>query len=143
MDTKKKSISIEQLSVGYELPGRSFCPDSKQLFLYNASLWNAHRIHFDYPYAKEVEGYPELVLAGPLLGDWMHQCLEEWLGLDGRIKSIDYSNRIASYLGETLYSGGSITAIDLETKEIIIDVFIKNVKDEVVSPGTAAVEFSS
>ena len=143
MDTKKKSISIEQLSVGYELPGRSFCPDSIQLFLYNASLWNAHRIHFDYPYAKEVEGYPELVLAGPLLGDWMHQCLEEWLGVDGRIKSIDYSNRIASYLGETLYSGGSITAIDLETKEIIIDVFIKNAKDEVVSPGTAAVEFSS
>ena len=143
MDTKKKSISIEKLSVGYELPGRSFCPDSKQLFLYNASLWNAHRIHFDYPYAKEVEGYPELVLAGPLLGDWIHQCLEEWLGADGRIKSVDYSNRIASYLGETLYSGGSITAIDLETREIILDVFIKNAKDEVVSPGTAAVEFTS
>ena len=77
------------------------------------------------------------------MGDWMHQCLEEWLGADGRIKSVDYSNRIASYLGETLYSGGSITAIDLETREIILDVFIKNVKDEVVSPGTAAVEFSS
>ena len=142
MHTKNQSINIEKLSIGDELPSRSFCPDSKQLFLYNASLWNAHRIHFDYPYAKEVEGYPQLVLAGPLLGDWIHQCLDEWLGADGRIKSVDYSNRIASYLGETLYSGGSITAIDLETKEIMLDVFIKNAKDEVVSPGTAAVEFS-
>ena len=88
-----------------------------------------------------MEGYPGLVLAGPLLGDWMHQCLEEWLGAKGRIKSIDYSNRIASYLGETLYSGGSVTAIDLEKREAIVDVFIKNEKNEVVSPGTATLEF--
>ena len=141
MYSSNKTVSIENLRIGYELPGRNFCPDSRQLFLYNASLWNAHKIHFDYPYAKEVEGYPGLVLAGPLLGDWMHQCLEEWLGAKGRIKSIDYSNRIASYLGETLYSGGSVIAIDLEKREAIVDVFIKNEKNEVVSPGNATLEF--
>ena len=34
------------------------------------------------PYAKNVEGYPGLVIAGPMLGDWLHQCVEEWLGED-------------------------------------------------------------
>ena len=126
MYSSNETVSIENLSIGYELPERIFCPDSRQLFLYNASLWNAHKIHFDYPYAKEVEGYPGLVLAGPLLGDWMHQCLEEWMGAKGRIKSIDYSNRIASYIGETLYSGGTIIASDLETREANVDLLIKN-----------------
>ncbi len=141
MDSSSKTVSIKNLSIGYELPRRDFCPDSRQLFLYNASLWNAHKIHFDYPYAKEVEGYPGLVLAGPLLGDWMHQCLEEWVGAKGRIKSIDYSNRIASYIGETLNSGGSVKEIDLGKREAIVNVFIKNEKNEVVSPGTAILEF--
>ena len=27
---------------------------------------NAHRIHYDHPYATEVEGYPDLVVHGPL-----------------------------------------------------------------------------
>ena len=67
------------LSSGYELPSREFVCDNVQLMLYNAALWNGHRIHFDDPYAREVEGYPGLVLAGPLLGDWLHQCVEEWL----------------------------------------------------------------
>jgi 3-methylfumaryl-CoA hydratase len=34
--------------------------------MYNAALWNGHRIHFDEPYAREVEGYPGLVVHGPL-----------------------------------------------------------------------------
>ena len=45
--------------------------DNIQLFLYNAALWNAHRIHFDYPYATEIEGYPGLVVHGPLLATLM------------------------------------------------------------------------
>ena len=56
---------------GDALPERSHCPDNVQLMLYNAALWNAHRIHFDEPYAKDVEGYPGLVIAGPLIGDWI------------------------------------------------------------------------
>ena len=56
---------IKNINVGDALPERAFKPDTAQLFLYDAALWNAHRIHFDYPYATEVEGYPGLVIAGP------------------------------------------------------------------------------
>ena len=56
---------LEQVEEGMALPGREFKPDSIQLFLYNAVLWNAHKIHFDEPYAREVEGYPGLVVPGP------------------------------------------------------------------------------
>ena len=36
-----------ELRVGHELPQRAFECGNVQLMLYNASLWNGHRIHFD------------------------------------------------------------------------------------------------
>lgn len=36
------------------------------LFRYSALTFNAHRIHYDRPYATEVEGYPALVVQGPM-----------------------------------------------------------------------------
>ena len=36
------------------------------LFRFSALTYNAHRIHYDRPYASEVEGYPNLVVHGPL-----------------------------------------------------------------------------
>jgi 3-methylfumaryl-CoA hydratase len=41
-------------------------PTSPLLFRFSALTFNAHRIHYDRPYATEVEGYPGLVVHGPL-----------------------------------------------------------------------------
>ena len=143
MNNAHSGTRLTQIQVGEALPERSFKPDNIQSMLYNAVLWNGHRIHFDEPYARDVEGYPGLVIAGPLLGDWLHQCLEEWLGEDGRIASIEYSNRIASYIGETLRSGGTVTRCDAAAGEVEIDVFIRNEADDVITPGVAIVRFHS
>jgi hydroxyacyl-ACP dehydratase HTD2-like protein with hotdog domain len=132
-----KRLARATVKVGDQLPERELTPDNVQLFLYNAALWNAHRIHFDYPYATEVEGYPGLVIAGPMLGDWLNQCVEEWLGDTGRLVNIEYSNRAASYIGETLRSGGTVTAVDPASGEVQIEVFIKNEAGEVITPGVA------
>ncbi len=41
-------------------------PDPPMLFRFSALTFNAHRIHYDRPYAMQVEGYPGLVVHGPL-----------------------------------------------------------------------------
>jgi len=41
------------------------------LFRYSALTFNAHRIHYDLPYAREVEHYPGLVVHGPLQATWL------------------------------------------------------------------------
>ena len=130
------------LRVGDHIQGREYSPDTVQLMLYNAALWNAHRIHFDEPYAKNAEGYPGLVIAGPMLGDWLHQCVEEWLGEDGQIFSIDYSNRVATFVGATLTAGGEITALRPDSREVEIDAYIKNQSGDVVTPGQIVVRFA-
>lgn len=45
---------------------RSIVPDPVLLFRYSALTFNAHRIHYDLPYVTRVEGYPSLVVHGPL-----------------------------------------------------------------------------
>jgi 3-methylfumaryl-CoA hydratase len=41
--------------------------DPVLLFRFSALTYNGHRIHYDHPYATKVEGYPGLVVHGPLL----------------------------------------------------------------------------
>lgn len=43
-----------------------FIPDTVTLFRYSALTFNAHRIHYDLPYAMNEENYPGLVVHGPL-----------------------------------------------------------------------------
>jgi 3-methylfumaryl-CoA hydratase len=42
-------------------------PDPVLLFRYSSLTSNGHRIHYDAPYAREEEGYPNLVVHGPLI----------------------------------------------------------------------------
>jgi 3-methylfumaryl-CoA hydratase len=45
---------------------REIHPDPVLLFRYSAVTFNSHRIHYDHPYVTKVEGYPGLVVHGPL-----------------------------------------------------------------------------
>lgn len=45
---------------------RMVTPSSSLLFRYSALTFNGHRIHYDTPYARDVEGYPGLIVHGPL-----------------------------------------------------------------------------
>jgi 3-methylfumaryl-CoA hydratase len=50
--------------------------DPVLLFRYSALTWNAHRIHYDAQYARDVEGYPACVMNGALT---LHLMVEEAL----------------------------------------------------------------
>ncbi len=54
-------------SVGPAAWTRRIVPDDVLLFRYSALTFNSHRIHYDRRYVTEVEGYPGLVVHGPLL----------------------------------------------------------------------------
>ena len=41
-------------------------PNTATLFRFSAVTFNSHRIHYDRPYATGIEGYPALVVHGPL-----------------------------------------------------------------------------
>jgi 3-methylfumaryl-CoA hydratase len=46
---------------------REWNPDEPMLFRYSALTFNGHRIHYDRRYVTQVEGYPGLIVHGPLI----------------------------------------------------------------------------
>lgn len=61
--------SVQQAATPPRSAARSLpvTPDSRLLFRYSALTFNGHRIHYDQRYATETEGYPALVVHGPLI----------------------------------------------------------------------------
>ena len=55
-------------------------PTSTMLFRYSAMTFNGHRIHYDEPYARDVESYGGLVVHGPLQATFMLNLAARILG---------------------------------------------------------------
>ncbi len=58
----------------------SVAPTSTMLFRYSAMTFNGHRIHYDEPYARNMEGYDGLVVHGPLQATLMLNLAASKLG---------------------------------------------------------------
>lgn len=69
---------------------RDISPSPVMLFRYSALTFNGHRIHYDRPYAMQEEGYPGLVVHGPLTATLLLDLL--YCQLPGaRVKQFDFS----------------------------------------------------
>jgi 3-methylfumaryl-CoA hydratase len=55
---------------------RTIVPDDVLLFRYSALTFNGHRIHYDRRYVTEVEGYPGLIVHGPLIATLLMDLLQ-------------------------------------------------------------------
>ena len=58
---------------------RVVVPDDVMLFRYSALTFNGHRIHYDRKYVTEVEGYPGLIVHGPLIATLLLDLLHRHL----------------------------------------------------------------
>ncbi|KQW39936.1 MaoC family dehydratase N-terminal domain-containing protein [Rhizobacter sp. Root404] len=58
---------------------REIVPDDVLLFRYSALTFNGHRIHYDRKYVTEVEGYPGLIVHGPLIATLLMDLLRREL----------------------------------------------------------------
>lgn len=55
---------------------RRIVPDDVLLFRYSALTFNGHRIHYDRQYVTQVEGYPGLIVHGPLIATLLMDLLQ-------------------------------------------------------------------
>jgi 3-methylfumaryl-CoA hydratase len=84
-------------------------PDEALLFRFSALTFNAHRIHYDRDYASRVEGYPDLVVHGPLqailLLDLLHRKLPQ-----AELREFSFRGVSPAFCGRALSLAGGVEA---------------------------------
>ncbi|KAI1761719.1 HotDog domain-containing protein [Hypoxylon sp. FL1150] len=80
----------------------SLTPTPTLLFHYSALTFNAHLIHLDPEFCREVEGHRNLLFHGPLSLTLMLSLLRSQLNPDEKIHKIDYRNLAPLYVNEPL-----------------------------------------
>jgi 3-methylfumaryl-CoA hydratase len=68
---------------------RTVCPDPVLLFRYSALTFNGHRIHYDRHHSTKVEGYPGLIVHGPLIATLLVDLLLEKMP-QARLSTFDF-----------------------------------------------------
>jgi len=68
---------------------REIVPDPVLLFRYSALTFNGHRIHYDRSYVTGVEGYPGLIVHGPLIATLLLDLLRRNLP-DAKVKRFSF-----------------------------------------------------
>jgi 3-methylfumaryl-CoA hydratase len=80
-------------------------PDTTLLFRYSALTFNGHRIHYDRAYAREQEGYPDLVVHGPLTATLL-QALALDHGAGRALARFDFRGVTPLFVGRTFLLEG-------------------------------------
>ncbi len=88
---------------------RRWLPDEVLLFRYSALTYNGHRIHYDQRYARQVEGYPDLVVHGPLIATLMLELVRE-VRPDVRLVRFDFRARAPLFVRRPLVIGLAASA---------------------------------
>ena len=77
-------------------------PSELLLFRYSALTFNTHRIHYDLPYARDVERYRGLVVHGPLIASLLLQLAADQFG-DNKLASFAFRAVSPAIAGESLH----------------------------------------
>ena len=81
---------------------RTIVPTEPLLFRFSALTFNSHRIHYDLHYATTQEGYPGLVVQGPLTASLLIDLCARHLG-DQPLSHFSFRGLAPAFCGETLH----------------------------------------
>jgi 3-methylfumaryl-CoA hydratase len=94
-------------------------PDAVVLFRYSALTGNGHRIHYDHPYVTRIEGYPGLVVHGPLQATLLAHHLIDHLPAGARLARFAFRGRRPAFADRPLALVGLLDgkAARIETRD--------------------------
>lgn len=136
-----QQLYFEDVEVGQEIPKLVVTVDPVQMFYFSAATYNGHRIHYDRKWTTEVEGYPDIVVQGPLQAALLARAVTDWIGGAGWLVRYAVQNRGSAFAGEELHFAGAVTGKREEDGRCLVDLEIRGTKadGQVLMPGTATV----
>jgi hydroxyacyl-ACP dehydratase HTD2-like protein with hotdog domain len=132
---------FEDVTPGDELPELTVTVDETQMFFFSAATYNGHRIHYDKEWARDKEGYDDILVQGPLQAALLARAITDWIGGRGRLVEYSVQNRGVAFPGQPLTFGGTVTGKRVDAGRGLVDLDIAGRREsDVLMPGTATVE---
>jgi hydroxyacyl-ACP dehydratase HTD2-like protein with hotdog domain len=133
-------LCYEDVEPGDRLPDLVVSVDETQMFFFSAATYNGHRIHYDKDWARDREGYDDILVQGPLQAALLARAVTDWIGGAGRLVEYSVQNRAIALPGQPLTFGGTVSAKRLADGAGLVDLDIAARRDDtMLMPGTATV----
>lgn len=132
---------FEDVAVGQRLPELVKRPGTVTLFRFSAATWNAHRIHYDLPYARS-EGYPGVLVHAHLHGAYLAEAALAWTDGVGRLRRFRWENRAVAVAGDVLTCTGRVCGTRLADGAALVELELEE-RDQsgaLCAPAWACVE---
>jgi len=102
-------VYFDDIAEGEQIPSLKKPVTTVNILMYLGVVWLLDRIHFDYPFATERRGLPDIVAPGNMAVDFFAQFLTDWAGDKGALRKLSTQYRSFMVPGKTLECIGKIT----------------------------------
>ena len=135
-------IFFEDIVEGQEIPPLEKTVTTVNILMYLSTVWLIDRIHFDYPFATQRRGLPNVVAPGNMAGDYYAELLDRWVGEKGWLRKLAIQFRSFMVPGDILVCGGKITKkyVDDGKGYVELELWLKNQSNINCVPGKGVVE---
>jgi hydroxyacyl-ACP dehydratase HTD2-like protein with hotdog domain len=130
--------------VGDQLSTLSVRPTALQLFAFSAATWNTHLIHYDADYAREREGYPDVLVQSSLYACFLSQAIRAAYGPGPVIAGLGWQNRGIAVPGDQLTVTGQVSEVTPgpDGAEVRLTLEENNQRGELCIRGWATLRFT-
>lgn len=135
-------VSFENITVGDDIPTIVKGPmTTAHIIRWSAAMENWHKIHYDWRYATEHDGLPDVLINGSWKQHVLAQVLVDWVGETGWLWKMSFQYRGMNIPGDTLTAWGRVTGKSQrgDYGVIELEIGLKDQNGKEGSPGNAIV----
>lgn len=116
--------ALASVTVGDEIPSLSKVVERADVLAYADASDDRNPLHLDDAFAREA-GFDGMIAHGMFTMAHLTTCLTDWLGDPAALKSIRVLFRSPVAMGDTITAGGKVTAVDVATQRVTLDVWVQ------------------
>ncbi|MEQ6902548.1 MaoC/PaaZ C-terminal domain-containing protein [Nocardioides sp. YIM 152588] len=98
------------IAVGDPVPSLERTITLADMVAYAGATWDWHRLHYDTAYVEEKK-LPGPIVDGQVYGALLVEMLQDWLGPQSFVHTLDFTFRNLVFAGETLRCSGEVTEV--------------------------------
>lgn len=130
------NIQHRALTIGMQIPALERQITLVDMVAYAGATWDWHRLHYDTEYTAS-QNLPGPIVDGQVYGALLVEMLQDWLGVESFVQTLDFTFRNLVFADETIRCSGVVSAVETGRIEVQMTVHVLDAHGQ---PGRVAAE---